>query len=87
MKADDNGNKRGLPDTIYKSVKGAGDCCPSGNSCCYPAREAESEGKKKKASIDAITSSKKLLDIEWKHFAVLPKCMKSVLRQRSKDKM
>jgi hypothetical protein len=70
MKADDTGNKNGLLDTIYESVKGTGSCCPPGNSCCCPASEAESEGKKKNASADMMTAPSKRLDIEWKHFAV-----------------
>lgn len=34
MKTDDTTNKKGLLDSICKSVKGTGSCCPPGNSCC-----------------------------------------------------
>lgn len=70
MKTDDTGNKKGLIDAVFKTFKGKGGCCPPGNSCCSPASEAKSEGKKKSASADMMTESHKRLDIEWKHFAV-----------------
>jgi len=70
MDADDNGNKKGLLDSIYKSFKGAGSCCPPGNSCCCPESGDESKGKKKNASPDTVNALNKRLDIEWKHFAV-----------------
>lgn len=70
MKTDDAGNKKGLIDAVFKTIKGKGSCCPPGNSCCCPESDADSEGKKKKASADMMTASNKHLDIEWKHFAV-----------------